>query len=114
MILKKEQMSELEKDNKRITVKNILSYIEGNTNWLLDVFDLYPEYKKEQVMWRLQICKMDCVKENACIYCGCPPERKAFVDTSCNGGDRFPDMMDKETWEKYKEQNNLNIDEYSF
>lgn len=91
-----------------------MSYIEGNTNYLLDRYDLFPEYKKEQVLWRLQLCKEDCVKEGACQYCGCPPEKKAFVQTSCNKGDRFPDMMSKEEWEKFKDEKQINIDELSF
>lgn len=104
----------MDTDNKKITVKNILSYIEGNMNYWLNLYDLYPEHKKEQVMWRLQICKMDCVKEGQCQYCGCPPQKKAFVDESCNHGDRFPDMMDKEEWELYKKEKNIQIDEHSF
>ena len=94
-----------------ITIKNILSYLEGNTKYLLDIFNLYPKHQQEQVTWRLLICKEDCVKNGECEYCGCPPHKKAFVEESCNHGDRFPDMMDKETWEKYKIDKNIQLDE---
>lgn len=104
----------MSKEPKKITVKNILSYLEGNTKYLLDIFDMFPSYKKEQVLWRLQLCKEDCVKNNECEYCGCPPHKKAFVDESCNKGDRFPNMMDEEEWEKFKNNNKINIDEISF
>ncbi|MGK2864876.1 MAG: hypothetical protein ACSLE0_23290 [Chitinophagaceae bacterium] len=98
------------KKKRQITFKNILSYLEGNTKYLMSTFGLYPTHKQEQVLWRLNICKVDCVKNGECEYCGCPPEKKAFVDKSCNDGDRFPDMMDEETWEKYKLTNNIDID----
>lgn len=97
---------------KKITLTNISSFIEGNVKFLLDVFDLYPLYKKEQVLWRLNICKDDCVKNKECEYCGCPPTKKAFVEHSCNNGDRFPDMMDEETWEKYKKENSINVEDF--
>ena len=103
-------MEQEKKKKREITFKNILSFIEGNTNYILDRFGFYPDYKQEQVLWRLNICKMDCVKEGACVYCGCPPTKKAFAEASCNNGDRFPDIMEKKEWEKYKEDNNINID----
>lgn len=74
------------------------------------MFGLFPAYKQEQVLWRLQICKDDCVKQGECQYCGCPPVKKAYVEESCNGGDRFPDMMNEEDWEKYKKENNITIE----
>ena len=89
----------------------MLSYLEGNTKYLLGVFDLYPKHKQEQVTWRLMVCKEDCVKNKECEYCGCPPEKKAFVTESCNKGDRFPDMMDAEAWKEYKVQHNIELDE---
>lgn len=95
----------------KVTFKDILSYIEGNTNYLLDKFDLYPKYKQEQVIWRAMICKEDCFKQGKCEYCGCPPHKKVFVDRSCNNTDRFPDMMGEEEWYKYKEDNNIQLDE---
>jgi hypothetical protein len=95
----------------KTTIKDILSYIEGNTKYLLDMFDLFPKYKQEQVTWRLLICKEDCVKNGECEYCGCPPHRKAFVDESCNGGDRYPDMMNADDWEKFKNEKNIELDE---
>lgn len=99
-----------EQKKREITLRNILSFLEGNTKYLFNLFGLYPTYKQEQVLWRLNICKLDCIKNGECEYCGCPPEKKAFVEESCNHGDRFPDMMDKETWEQYKIDNNIDID----
>ena len=95
-------MSTEQNKKKEINLRNILSFIEGNTNYLMDIFGMYPDYKKEQVLWRLSLCKDDCVKEGECQYCGCPPHKKAFVDKSCNKGDRFPDMMGEEEWKEYK------------
>lgn len=102
---------EIENQHKReITFKNVLSFLEGNTKFILDKFGLTPIHIQEQILWRLNICKMDCVKNGECEYCGCPPQKKAFNEKSCNNGDRFPDLMNKEEWEKYKEENNIDID----
>ena len=98
---------EKEQKKREITFHNILSYLEGNTKYLLNIFGVFPTYMQEQVLWRLNICKEDCIKNGACEYCGCPPEKKAFVEESCNHGDRFPDMMGKEEWEQYKKDKHI-------
>ena len=51
----------------------------------------------------------DCLKSRQCIYCGCSVPGKLYVSKSCNGGERFPDMMDSEEWEKYKKEKNIKI-----
>ena len=33
-----------------------------------------------------------------------------YVTKSCNNGTRFPDLMDSESWEKYKKENNIKIE----
>ena len=93
------------------TVKDILSYLEGNTKFYLDKFIGLSNHIQEQITWRLLICKEDCVKNQECEYCGCPPDRKAFTNESCNGGDRFPDLMGSIEWEEYKKQHNIVLDE---
>lgn len=88
---------------KRITIKNILSYLEGNLKYVYDSLVGLDEHTKEQVLYRSEICKDDCMKSNACIYCGCDADKKIFNKESCNGGARFPDLMSKAAWEEYKE-----------
>jgi hypothetical protein len=95
--------------NKKITFKNILYFIEGNIKMLGDIFHLIPHHEKEQVLWRMEICKDDCMKDGYCKYCGCDVPGKLYVNDSCNGGERFPDLMTKSEWEQYKQDNNITV-----
>lgn len=92
-----------------INIKNIMQFFEGNAKMIGDKFNLLPKWKKEQVLWRMDICKDDCIKAGKCKYCGCSSPGKLYVDKSCNGGDRFPDIMSESEWEEYKKVNNLII-----
>lgn len=74
-----------------------------------DHLDLLPTYEREQVLYRSQICESDCVKLGYCIYCGCDIPGKLYVNESCNGGERFPNLMSKDKWEKFKSENNIEI-----
>jgi len=94
----------------RINFRNITSFIEGNFKFYFDKMVGLPKYKKEQIIWRFSLCKNDCIKNDSCKVCGCPPKKKIYVNKSCNKGQRFPDLMDEKTWNKYKEDNNLVID----
>ena len=94
---------------KKITFNNVLSFIEGNYNYYKEKFSPSPQYLQEQYHYRLEQCKNDCVPAGECVYCTCPPLKKAWVQTSCNNGERFPNLMDKPTWEEFKKNNNIDI-----
>jgi hypothetical protein len=94
---------------KKITLKDLMSYTEGNAKQVVDKFDLLPKYKKEQVEWRKSICANDCMIEGKCKYCGCSVPGKLYVKKSCNDGERFPDMMDELEWNYYKKINGIVI-----
>lgn len=87
-------------------IKKIFQFIEGNLKLLGDKFDLLSEHQKEQVLYRLEICKNDCLVEKKCLYCGCSFPGKLYVKKSCNNNERFPDMMNSIEWDKYKEEQN--------
>lgn len=94
----------------KITLKNIKHYIEGNIKMLGDKMYLLPEHEKEQVAYRAMICKDECVKLGYCVYCGCDIPGKLYVKDSCNGGERFPDLMNKIDWEKFKLDNEISLE----
>jgi hypothetical protein len=50
------------------------------------------------------------MKFGYCIECGCSVPGKLYVKESCNGGKRFPDLMSREDWEKYKSENNIIVE----
>jgi hypothetical protein len=91
----------------KITLKNILHYLEGNLKMLGDRIYLLSDHEKEQIAYRAMICKEDCVKLEYCVYCGCDLPGKFYVKESCNGGERFPNLMSKADWNKFKIKNNI-------
>ena len=94
----------------KITLKNIKHYIEGNLKMLGDKIHLLPEHEKEQVAYRAMICKDECVRLGYCAYCGCDIPGKLYVTESCNGGERFPDLMNKDDWAWYKLKNKITLE----
>ena len=93
----------------KITPKKIFQFIEGNLKLLGDRMHLLPAHEREQVFYRSEICKNDCMIYEYCNYCGCSVPGKLYVTESCNGGERFPDLMGAKEWEKYKQENNIEI-----
>lgn len=92
-----------------ITPKKILQFFEGNIKMLGDTFHIIPQHEKEQVIFRADICKDECMKLGVCRYCGCSVPGKLYVNESCNGGERFPDLMTKVKWEEYKRDHGITV-----
>jgi len=90
-------------------VEKVISFIEGNLQMLGDAFNLLPKYKKEQVLYRSEICKDTCLKEGKCEVCSCSVPGKLYSTVSCNRGEKFPDLMSLDKWEQYKKDNNIFI-----
>ena len=97
--------------SKKITIKKVLQFIEGNAKIFGDYIDILPQHEKEQVVYRSWICKDDCMQVGYCKYCGCSVPGKLYVKESCNEGELFPDLMNSELWEEYKKEKNINLDE---
>ena len=94
----------------KITLNNILSFFQGNIRMLGDRFSTLPRYRKEQIMYRMDICKDSCLPHGKCPECGCSLPGKWYSDKSCNKGKKFPDLMGPVEWTKYKQENNLKFD----
>jgi hypothetical protein len=93
----------------KVTLSKVKSFIRGHVNLYLDKLGLYPLHKQEQILYRISICG-DCVKNEGCKYCGCPPHKKVYDDKSCNNGNRYSDMLNEEAWDKFKLDNKIEID----
>ena len=100
----------MKKPKPQFTINAIQQFIEGNIRMLGDKLNIIPEHESEQVMYRAEICKNDCVKYGYCVNCGCDLPGKFYVKKSCNAGGRFPDLMDAESWDKYKKDNNIKFE----
>lgn len=93
-----------------ITPGKIYQFLQGNLRWLGDTLNTLPSHLKEQVIWRMSICKDDCVHYGRCKFCSCELPGKLYVTESCNSGERFPDLMTEEKWTEYKIENNIILD----
>ena len=91
----------------KITVKNIKSFLEGNIQLGLESLNIQPEHIQEQIAYRRLLCSNDCMITGKCKYCGCEVLGKTSVKESCNKNERFPDLMSKLEWDKYKTQNDI-------
>jgi hypothetical protein len=91
----------------KITLKKIGQYLEGNLKMFGDKIYLLSDHEKEQVAYRALVCKDECVKLGYCVYCGCDLPGKFYVKESCNSGERFPNLMNKSDWEKFKLDNKI-------
>ena len=98
---------------KLVTISNVRAFFEGYAKMFYEMLIGLPEHTKEQVLYRESKCQ-DCWVEGhkdrgpeTCKYCGCSIPGKWFVQVSCNKGERFPDLMGKEEWEKFKEENDV-------
>lgn len=68
---------------------------------------------REQALWRLsqvQEKSPECLKEDTCKKCGCAPSEMVYSDYSCEGN-CYPDLMDAESWDKFKANNNIQYDD---
>ena len=95
-----------------ITIGNIKSFIQGHSRFYLDKISLLPTFKKEQVFYRIYICRDTCIPFKKCEVCKCPAIKKSYADASCNL-EKFPNLMGQVEWEKYKVEHNLSQENIS-
>lgn len=91
-------------------LRNIRDFTEGNLKYYFNKVDGLPAHIVEQVNYRYSLCKDSCLVDNECEVCGCNATKKAFVKESCNGGNKFPDLMGLDEWNKFKEDNLIEDD----
>jgi hypothetical protein len=93
----------------KLTLDNIKAFAQGNARLLGDRLNLLEPHIKEQVAYRAAICHESCFigANERCDWCGCSLPGKWYATKSCNEGSKFPDLMDKDNWEKYKLENGI-------
>lgn len=90
-----------------ITFKNIKAYAQGNYRLFLDKFDKLDSHIKEQVIYRESIADPECKAIGEC-KCGCPIPDLFYADKTCEDS-CYPVLMNKSEWNKYKQDNNIDI-----
>lgn len=106
---------------KKITWTNIKKFITGWFRYIIyklskfkfvakvaEDLNLLSPHKVEQFKWRLSVMKSECLTSGACVICGCETPQLQMTNEACEGK-CYPEMMDQETWDKYKEDNKIII-----
>src|ERR1043165_2995865 len=98
------------KNKAKINLRNIGRFIQGYTRMFSETFGMLEPHKQEQVVWRSAKAK-ECLQNGSCLYCGCDTPAKFYSNEGCEDPLRgcYPSMMDIETWEHYKKDNNISI-----
>jgi hypothetical protein len=81
--------------------------------WLLfkffkEPYPLLESYEIEQFQFRIKSCEK-CLPTNKCENCGCNTIARMNVTTDICSAGRWPSFMDKESWEKFKLDNKIEI-----
>lgn len=94
-----------------ITANKIKSFIQGHSLYQLDKrFNILSEHKKEQVFYRMFLCKDTCLKEGKCKSCGCDTPERFYIDKEYETRQCiFPDFMGKDIWEQFKKINQIDV-----
>lgn len=95
-------MNQLEKMKSKITVKNIISYVQGNIRYRLYYSRfrfLIREHIREQYEYRIRVMKKECYESGNCVICGCKTTNLQFANKPCDGN-CYPRMMSKKEWNK--------------
>lgn len=103
-------MSTTPEKKAKVTFKNIGRFIQGYSRKFTESFGLLDIHKREQVIWRATQASL-CYSNGHCVYCGCATPAKFYSDEGCEDPVRkcYPDMMEKEDWEKFKIENQITI-----
>lgn len=95
---------------KKISIKNIVAYIQGNIRYRL----YYSKYKPlirthilEQIYLRIKSMNKECYDNGSCIKCGCKTTQLQMADKPCEGA-CYPPMVSKDKW-NYMKKGNITI-----
>lgn len=80
---------------KKVTLKNIKAYIQGNLRYRLFYSRLQhwlPEHILQQIEYRLETMNPSCYSSGSCVKCGCSTTALQMANKSCDGN-CYPPMM---------------------
>ena len=87
------------------TLKNIISYIQGNLRYKLyySIFAfLIPKHIREQITARINSMDRQCYNDGQCKMCGCQTTALQMADKACDKP-CYPKMMSRMDWVCMKE-----------
>jgi hypothetical protein len=90
----------------QINIKNVKNFLSAKVREV----GFLPQWEKEQVVWRVEAAEA-CTQNGSCFECGCETPDLYYGTEGCKKEENpcFPKMMSKEEWEKFKLENNIEI-----
>ncbi len=89
---------------KKVTLKNIWYFIQGNIRYQLyysRLNFLISLHIREQIEARINSMNKECYNQGSCIKCGCQTTHLQMCNKSCNGL-CYPSMMNRRKWNLLK------------
>lgn len=95
----------------KITIPNIKGFLQGNARMFMSEYFSFklPVHIEEQIFYRFTIMNEDCLKNKACIHCGCAMPNKVFEDRACEEK-CYPEMLDEKEWDLFKQDQRADIE----
>lgn len=88
------------------TIKNIISYIQGNIRYKLyySKFSfLIPRHIREQIEYRIYKMDRECYNQGSCKMCGCKTTALQMANKQCDKP-CYPKMMNRREWKNFKNE----------
>ena len=89
---------------KKITIRNIFWYLQGNTRYKLmktPLKFLVPKYIREQIELRKASANSICMGQFSCKECGCSMPQMVYADKECYGS-CYPRLLTKKEYTTIK------------
>ena len=104
--------------NNKIPVKeyfkfnNIKNFVQGTWNkFKQDSYFLsLPVHIQEQAIYRATLC-IECYMSSECLVCGCTSPQLFYAPAKEDANEKWKAMLNEPEWNKFKEENNININE---
>src|SRR6185436_12757653 len=99
------------KKKKKITLENIVAYIQGNFRYKLYYSFPYllSKHIKEQIDYRIRVMDKECYNEGSCKLCGCATTALQMADKSCDKP-CYPPMMNRKQWIDFNTYKSVSFD----
>ena len=81
-------------------IKDVYSFFIGT--WRYKIPWLMRLHIREQTVFRIQSMKEECIKNGACVECGCDTPQLAYANKPCDGG-CYPELLNKKRWRWFKD-----------
>lgn len=96
----------------KITLKDVLAYIQGNIRYRLYNSNwswLMRNHIKDQIDMRILSMNKSCYNQGSCIMCGCRTTHLQMANKTCDNP-CYPSMMNKKQWKEINKKGTIFVD----